>query len=68
MKVSLMDGGLSLFLLGSRPPTHASTNPLSHAGLDVGVTDINPFATGDAYMRQLFNCLQWYAGSERVKR
>ena len=28
---------------------------------------INPFATGDAYMRQLFHCLQWYAGSERVK-
>ena len=27
---------------------------------------INPFATGDAYMRQLFHCLQWYAGSERV--
>ena len=26
----------------------------------------NPFATGDAYMRQLFHCLQWYAGSERV--
>ena len=25
------------------------------------------FATGDAYMRQLFHCLQWYAGSERVK-
>ena len=30
--------------------------------------EINPFAsTGDAYMRQLFHCLQWYAGSERVK-
>ena len=27
----------------------------------------NPFATGDAYMCQLFHCLQWYAGSERVK-
>ena len=27
----------------------------------------NPFDTGDAYMRQLFHCLQWYAGSERVK-
>ena len=27
----------------------------------------NPFATGDAYMRQLFNCLQWYAGNETVK-
>ena len=27
---------------------------------------INPFATTDAYMRQLFHCLQWYAGSERV--
>ena len=27
----------------------------------------NPFATGDAYMRQLFHCLQWYTGSERVK-
>ena len=27
----------------------------------------NPFATGDAYMRQLFHSLQWYAGSERVK-
>ena len=26
----------------------------------------NPFATGDAYMRQLFHCLQWYTGSERV--
>ena len=22
---------------------------------------------GDAYMRQLFHCLQWYTGSERVK-
>ena len=29
---------------------------------------VNPFATGDVYMRQLFHCLQWYAGSERVKR
>ena len=28
--------------------------------------EINPFATGDAYMRQLFYCLQWYASSERV--
>ena len=28
---------------------------------------INPFATGDVYMRQLFHCLEWYAGSERVK-
>ena len=28
---------------------------------------INPFATSDAYMRQLFHCLQWYTGSERVK-
>ena len=28
---------------------------------------VNPFATGDSYMRQLFHCLQWYAGSERVK-
>ena len=27
---------------------------------------INPFATGDVYMRQLFHCLQWYVGSERV--
>ena len=27
----------------------------------------NPFATGDAYMPTLFQCLQWYAGSERVK-
>ena len=27
---------------------------------------INPFATGDAYMRQLFHCLQRYAGSKRV--
>ena len=27
---------------------------------------INPFATRHAYMRQLFHCLQWYAGSERV--
>ena len=27
---------------------------------------LNPFATSDAYMRQLFHCLQWYAGSERV--
>ena len=27
----------------------------------------NQFATSDAYMRQLFHCLQWYAGSERVK-
>ena len=27
----------------------------------------NPFATRHAYMRQLFHCLQWYAGSERVK-
>ena len=26
----------------------------------------NPFATGDAYMRELFHCLQWYAGNERV--
>ena len=29
---------------------------------------INPFATGDAHMRQHFHCLQWYAGSERVKK
>ena len=28
----------------------------------------NPFATGDTYMRQLFHCLQWYAGNERVKQ
>ena len=28
---------------------------------------VNPFATGDAYMRQLFHCIQWYAGSKRVK-
>ena len=28
---------------------------------------LNPFATGDAYMRQLFHCLQWYACSEIVK-
>ena len=27
---------------------------------------LNPFATGDAYMCQLFHCLQWYVGSERV--
>ena len=55
---------------------------LSIAGWTVGITvikkihanrgrmhckvGINPFATGDAYMRQLFHCLQWYAGSERV--
>ena len=26
----------------------------------------NSFATSDAYMRQLFHHLQWYAGSERV--
>ena len=26
----------------------------------------NPFATGDANMRQLFHCLQWYTGTERV--
>ena len=43
------------------------------------VNQINPFATGDTNMRQLFHCLQWYAspavyyyyyyyaGSERVK-
>ena len=30
--------------------------------------NINPFATGDAYMRPLFRCLQWYAGSERVNK
>ena len=29
---------------------------------------INSFATGDAYMRQFFQCLQGYAGSERVNR
>ena len=29
---------------------------------------INPFATSDVYMQQLFHCLQWYAGSERVKQ
>ena len=29
--------------------------------------DVNRFATGDAYMCQLFHCLQRYAGSERVK-
>ena len=28
---------------------------------------INPFTTRHAYMHQLFHCLQWYAGSERVK-
>ena len=28
---------------------------------------MNPFATGDVYMRQLYHCLQWYAGSKRVK-
>ena len=27
---------------------------------------INPFTTTDAYVRQHFHCLQWYAGSERV--
>ena len=27
---------------------------------------LNPFATTDAYIRQYFHCLQWYAGSERV--
>ena len=26
----------------------------------------NHFATSDTYMRQLFHCLQWYVGSERV--
>ena len=29
---------------------------------------LNPFATVDVYMRQLFHCLQWYAGSKRVKQ
>ena len=29
---------------------------------------LNPFATGELYMRQLFQCLKWYAGSERVKQ
>ena len=32
----------------------------------MSIASINPFATSDAYMRQLFYCLQWYAGSERV--
>ena len=30
-------------------------------------TMFNLFATRHAYMCQLFNCLQWYAGSERVE-
>ena len=30
------------------------------------IIKVNPFATGDAHMHQLFHCLQWYAGSERV--
>ena len=34
--------------------------PCKHLGF-------NPFATKHAYMRHLFHCLQWYAGSERVK-
>ena len=28
----------------------------------------NPFSPGDEYMRQLFHCLQWYAGSEMVNK
>ena len=32
------------------------------------ICELYPFATSDAYMRQLFHCLQWYAGSERVKQ
>ena len=51
---------------------HKSTQLESH--LNIKVLDspvyswyLNPFATDDAYMRQLFHCLQWYAGSERVK-
>ena len=31
------------------------------------VKKFNLFATGDAYMCQLFHCLQGYAGSKKVK-
>ena len=27
---------------------------------------LNPLATCDAYMRQLFHCLHWYAGIKRL--
>ena len=30
------------------------------------MNEFNPFATRHMYMRQLFHCLQWYAGSKRV--
>ena len=32
--------------------------------LEENIQIINPSTTGDAYMRQLFHGLQWYAGSE----
>ena len=50
------------------PPIHGrNLNHTTNCPLSCESSDINPFATGDAYMPQLFHCLQWYAGSERVK-
>ena len=55
----------------SSVPNHCLVTAWSWVGylklVSIPQIPINPFTTGDAYMRQLFHCLQWYAGSERVK-
>ena len=58
-------GTFSLYMMG--PPRQLLTASYNTAYISSRSPWVNPFATDDAYMPQLFHCLQWYAGSERVK-
>ena len=55
-----------IFSLVFMTPINIHIGALSLVNLTNSNNFINLFETGDVYVRQLFHCLQLYAGSERV--